>query len=119
MSEGVIQDRSVKLAVRVVNLARTLHAKGGVARLMAGQVLRAGTSVGANVAEAQAGQSRADFIAKMSIAQKESRETLYWLTVLNEAGVVPPSRLAPLRDEVEQVTRILAKILVTTKQHKA
>jgi four helix bundle protein len=78
-------------------------------------LLRSGTSIGANVHEAQGGQSRADFIAKISIAQKETLETGYWLRLIRESGMIKAERVAELVDEVEQLKKILAKILVTSK----
>ena len=71
-----IVERSFEFAVRVVRLCRFLEKQDRVSRTLANQLLRSGTSVGANIEEAQAGQSKADFTAKMSIAHKEARETL-------------------------------------------
>jgi four helix bundle protein len=67
------------------------------------------------VEEAQAGQSRADFISKNGIALKESRETHYWLRLLSASGVVPEDRLAGLRTEAEELMRILGAIIVSAK----
>ena len=75
-NEIQITDRTFASAVRVVKLAGMLDKQPGTPRTLANQLLRSGTSVGANVEEAQAGQSRADFISKMSIALKEAREAL-------------------------------------------
>ena len=72
-----IQTRSFDFAVRVVRMCAELDKSAGVSRTLSNQVLRSGTSIGANIEEAQAGQSKADFISKMSIACKEARETLY------------------------------------------
>ncbi|HEX8845810.1 MAG TPA: four helix bundle protein [Pyrinomonadaceae bacterium] len=71
-----IQSRTFEFAVRIVNLCRRLDEQPGVGRTIGRQLLRSGTSIGANVEEAQAGQSKADFISKISIALKEARETL-------------------------------------------
>jgi len=84
-AELKITDRSFEFAVRVVKLCKYLEAQDRVSRTLANQLLRSGTSIGANVEEAQAGQSKADFIAKMSIARKEARETHYWLRLLKES----------------------------------
>ena len=70
-----ITNRSFEFAVRVVRLCQFLNEQQGVSRTLANQLLRSGTSIGANIEEGQAGQSKADFIAKMSIARKEARET--------------------------------------------
>jgi four helix bundle protein len=86
-----------------------------VERTLGRQLLRAGTSVGANVEEAQAGQSKADFISKIAIALKEARETLYWLRLLAASKVLPLERLSSLQTEVEELTRVLGAILVSAK----
>ncbi len=74
-----LRERTFEFARRVVILCRTLDQTPGVSRTLANQLLRSGTSMGANVEEGQGSQSRADFIAKYSIACKEARETHYWL----------------------------------------
>jgi four helix bundle protein len=78
-----------------------------VNRPLARQLLRSGTSIGANVEEAQAGESRADFIHKASIACKEARETHYWLRLLESTDPKPSLQLRDLRDEARQLTLIL------------
>ena len=88
-----------------------------MARTLSRQLLRSGTSIGANVEEAQAGQSRADFISKNLIALKEARETGYWLRLLAAAQVVPENRLSTLRNEVEELKRILGAIVVSAKKN--
>lgn len=80
------------------------------------QILRAGTSVPANGEEAQAAQSNADFISKMSIALKEERETHLRLRLLATAYVVPGSRLQPLIREAEEIKRVIGAIIVSTKR---
>ena len=74
------------------------------------------TSVGANVEEAQAGQSRADFISKYSIALKEARETLYWLRLLDASGELSNSSCNLLLKEADEIARVLASIIVSTKK---
>jgi len=92
------------------------HKTPGACRTLSGQLLKAGTSVGANVEEAQAGQSRPDFISKNSIALKEARESHYWLRILIAADIMPEETLAELRDEAEEIKRILGSIVVRTKR---
>jgi four helix bundle protein len=82
-------------------------------------LLKSGTSIGANIEEAQAGQSRADFISKNAIALKEARETYYWLRLLIAASVLPESRIAELCDEAEELMRVIGSILVNTKKRSA
>jgi four helix bundle protein len=84
-----IRKRTFDFAVRIVRLCNHLFGKPSVSRTLANQLLKAGTSVGANVEEAQAGQSRADFISKNAIALKEARETHYWLRLLVASKVLP------------------------------
>jgi four helix bundle protein len=112
-----IPKRTFNLAVRVVKLCRYLEEKPGVGRTLSWQLLRSGTSIGANVEEAQAGQSRADFISKNLIALKEARETDYWLRLIAAAQVVPEKRISALRREVEELKRILGAIVVSAKKN--
>ena len=110
-----IQQRTFAFAVRIVKLCRHLEEKPGAGRTLSRQLLRAGTSIGANVEEAQAGTTKADFIYKVAIALKEARETDYWLRLLQAAQVVPVERLKELKDEADQLKRILAAIIVSAK----
>ena len=88
-----IQDRAFEFACRIVKLHRTLTRKGGTARRLAAQLLDAGTSVGSNLEEAEAGQSKADFISKCRIALKEARESRYWLRLFAATELVSPKLL--------------------------
>ncbi len=112
-----IQDRSFAFAVRVVKLTRALKDASGVLYPLVDQLLRAGTSVGANVAEAQSAESRADFIHKLSIACKEARETHYWLRLLAASEVVSEKHLEELTDEADQLTAILTSITANAKRN--
>jgi four helix bundle protein len=85
--------------------------KSGVSRMLGKQLFRAGTSIGANVEEAQGGQSRADFISKISIARKEARETLYWLRLLSEAKFISPGKLTDVTGECNELISILTAII--------
>ena len=89
-----------------------------MSRTLADQLLRAGTSIGANTEEAQAGQSRADFLSKISIACKEARETQYWLRLLAATEVLPASRLTDLTSESTQLVAILTTIVRNTRAQK-
>ena len=88
-----------QFARRVVTLCQVLDQTPGVNRTLANQLLRSGTSMGANVEEAQAGQSRADFLSKLSIACKEVREPHYWLRLVAATELVSESRLTELLEE--------------------
>ena len=92
--------------------------KDDVGRVLGRQLLRSGTSVGANVHEAQGAQSKADFIAKMSISHKEAREAAYWLRLVEEADLIPGKRLLDLRNETDQLIKILSSIILTSKKGK-
>lgn len=94
-----------------MELCRALDQTPGVSRTLANQLLRAGTSIGANVEEAQGGQSRADFIAKSYIACKEARETHYWLRLLAASNVVTSEQITELTDEANQLVAILTSIV--------
>ncbi len=108
-----ICDRTRAFALRVIKLYQALE-KNGVGRVIGKQLLRAGTSIGANVEEAQAAQSKADFVAKMNIALKEARETRYWLTLVLEAELFPETRLNPVLTETEEIIKVLYTIIQRT-----
>ncbi len=104
--------RSFSFACEVVRLSDRLLRRCGVCRLLAEQLAAAGTSVGANVEEAQAGQTKPDFIAKTCVALKEARESFFWLRLI-EATVKPmQEEIRPLRAEASQLVAILTAIVV-------
>jgi four helix bundle protein len=111
-----IKERAFEFALRIVKLCQHLDKKPSLPRTLSYQLLKAGTSVGANIEEAQAGQSRPDFISKNSIALKEARECHYWLRLLIAAKIMPERRLTELRDEAEELKRILGSIVIRTKR---
>jgi len=113
-----IRERTFEFALRIIKLCNELNRKPGVCRDISRQLLKAGTSVGANAEEAQAAQSKPDFISKNSIALKEARETHYWLRLLIAAKVMPENRLAELRDEAEEIKLILGSIVVSAKRRQ-
>lgn len=113
-----ICNRSFAFAVRVVKLCRSLDKDPAVPRTLSRQLLQSGTSIGANVEEAQAGQSKADFICKIAIALKEARESNYWLRLIVASELLEKSRLVGLMDESQQLARILAAILVSSKKNR-
>ena len=106
-----LPERTFAFAQRIVRLCQVLDQTPGVSRALANQLLRSGTSIGAQVEEGQASQSRADFIAKYSIACKESRETHYWLRLLAATDLVPEARLRDLLNEADQLVAILTSIV--------
>jgi len=112
-----IRKRSFEYTLRAVKLYQYLQEqRKGAAWIIGKQYLRAAGSIGANVEEAQAGESRADFIHKLGIAQKEARESLYWLRVLAESKIVPKQRIQPLTRETEELLHVITSIILNTKQ---
>lgn len=106
-----LPDRTFAFADRIVRLCIHLEENGRVSSTLATQLLRAGTSVGANVEEGVAAESRKDFIHKYSIACKEARETHYWLRLLAASEFLPVGRLRPLIDEANELVAILTTIV--------
>jgi four helix bundle protein len=111
-----IQDRTLSFAVRVVKLCKFLAEQAGVTRVLYKQLIRSGTSIGANVREAQSAQSERDFLHKLEIALKEARETEYWLILLVETDLVKEQRIKLLRQECEEIIKILVVITKKIKQ---
>lgn len=111
-----IVERTFDFAAPVIRLCVKLDERPGVGRVLMSQILRAGTSVPANVEEAQAAQSKADFVSKMSIALKEARETHLRLRLLVPANVVPINALNPLIREADEIKRVIGAIIVSTKR---
>ena len=110
-----INERTFEFAVRITKLCSYLDKQPGTPRLLAAQLFRSGTSIGANIEEYRSAESDKDFISKQSIALKEARETKYWLKLLVKSEIVPNEKVADLVDECEQLMRIIAKSIVTTK----
>src|ERR1035438_7611101 len=108
--------RTFNFAVTVIQLCVKLDERPGVGRVLMSQILRAGTSVPANVEEAQAAQSKADFVSKMSIALKEARETHLRLRLLVPANVISINDLNSLIEEADEIKRIIGAIIVSTKR---
>ena len=112
-----IVDRTFEFAVRIVKLGVKLDEHPGVGRVLMPQIIRAGTAIGSQVEEAQAAESTADFISKLSIGLKESRETHYRLHVLAAAEIVAGSDLPRLVQEADEIKRIIATIIVNTRRN--
>ena len=115
-SQNIVLDRSFDFALRIVKLHRHLNEHHRIFSL-SDQVLRSGTSIGANVVEAQDAQSEKDFLHKMSTALKEARETRYWLSLLAEAGYLDKNGKAfvLLNEQLEVLLRLLVSIIKTSK----
>ena len=113
---NVVVDKSFEFAVEIVKTVKKLKAESKEYE-MASQLLRSGTSVGANIAEAQRAQTGKEFVAKMSIASKEANETIYWLRLLNAAEIMSKEETKPLLTKAIELDRILVSI-IKTKQEK-
>src|SRR5262245_26916172 len=113
MGQSIIQQRSFDFALDVIRLYRELQ--NCHEYVLSKQLLRSGTSIGANVEEATAGQSRNDFLAKMSIASKEARETRYWLQLLHESRIAKVDVTGEL-SSIDEIIRMLTSIVKTTSE---
>lgn len=114
-SGNVIITKSVEFAVRIAKLYRYLTEQKHE-YVMSKQLLRAGTSIGANAFEAVDGQSKADFISKMNIALKEANETMYWLTVLHRADILSDSEFESINKDAVEIKKILTSIVKNSKE---
>lgn len=112
MAKSLIQDKTYTFALTIIKLYKLLVQRGEY--VLSKQLLKSGTSIGANVEEALAGQSRPDFLSKMSIASKEARETNYWLRLLRDSALIEGRYLEkPLADSAEIIC-MLTSIVKTT-----
>jgi four helix bundle protein len=112
--EGPIYDKTIEFSVNLISFFKELEKNNEY--IISKQLLRSGTSIGANVHEAASAQSRKDFINKMSIALKEAKETRYWLTIISKSGMVN-TNLTDLLGENEQIIKIISRIVITTKRN--
>jgi four helix bundle protein len=115
MARKDIQERSLNFSIRIVKLCKFLRENGGTGYDLSKQLIRSGTSIGANLEEAQNAESKADFIHKMSISLKEARETNYWLKILIATEKQLEPRLIPLLNESNELISILHAIIKNTK----
>lgn len=110
-----IKERTFMFGVAIVRLCNELSKRPGVSRNLSYQLLSSGTSIGANVEEAQAGQSRADFLSKYSISLKEARETIYWLRLIEASQAFDGEKLLALKREADEIARIIGAIIVVQR----
>ena len=115
--KNTIEQKSFLFAVRITKLCRFLQ-EDKKDYVLSKQLLRSGTSIGANVAEAQRGQSHADFLAKMSIALKEANETHYWLKLLYRTSYLSKSQFDSMEQDIQEILSILMAICKTASQRK-
>ena len=115
MNKREFQNRTKLFALRIVRLYNALELKGSAAKVIGKQMLRSGTSVGANYRAACLGKSERDFLNKLKICEEEADETIYWLELLIESQIMMLSDLASLLDEARQITAILTSAVKTTR----
>ena len=114
----MIAGKTFQFAVRIVRLCQYLQQEKKEF-VLSRQLLRSGTSIGANIAEAKQGQSRADFISKSSIALKEAAETSYWLRLLHATEYLTDLQYASIAEDCTEIEKILTSIIQTTKASEA
>ena len=118
MKENIIQKKSFEFAIRVVNAFKYLQAEKKEF-VLSRQLLRSGTSIGANIEESIGGQSDKDFLSKISISYKEARETIYWLKLLQATNYLSQQEAESLLTDAEEICRILGKIQITLKNRNS
>lgn len=116
--ENVIQEKSYAFALRIIKLHQ-LMVDDHNEYVLSKQILRSGTSIGANIEEAIGGQSRKDFQAKIFISYKEARETHYWIRLIRDSGIISRNLANSLINDCEELKRILSSILLTLRQNNS
>ena len=112
MKESIVKNKSFEFALRIIELYKILREQKEF--VLSKQLLRSGTNIGANINEALAGVSKADFAFKMSISSKEARETLYWLELLDKSQMVNYD-FKPFISSCEELVKMLTSIVKTTQ----
>jgi four helix bundle protein len=117
MMKSDLKERTKSFALKVIKVVEVLP-KGRIAYILGNQLLRAGTSVGANYRAACRAKSTADFISKMGIVEEETDKTIYWMELLIEAGIIHKDDLIPLLDEANQILAITVSSIKTARKGK-
>lgn len=112
--DNLIVDLTFEFALKVIELAELLESERKF--VVANQLLKSGTSIGANVWEAQSAESRADFVHKLKIASKEAHETDYWLKLCDKSQLYPETK--ELQDEILSIKKVLGKIITSSKSNQ-
>lgn len=115
MGEDVIKTKSFSFAIRIVNLYKTLVSRNEY--VMSKQILRSGTSIGANIREAKNAESKPDFIHKLGVSQKEADETLYWLELLEATNYISNEEFISLNNDGVEVLKLIKSIIITSKNN--
>ena len=111
MAKSIVKDKSYEFALRIIKLCNKLRQESQYE--IAKQLIRSGTSIGANVEEALAGVSKKDFVHKMSVASKEARETLYWLRLIRDSEIIKKDKIKDLIELSEELVKMLTSIVKT------
>jgi len=112
---SIVSQKSYAFALAIISLYKNLSTEKREF-ILSKQVLRSGTSIGANINEALAGESKKDFIHKMSISLKEARETAYWLNLLSDSAYIEKDEYTALINNCNELMKILSSIILTTKE---
>ena len=115
----VFGQRIYKFALRVIRLADSLPARRSASRILGAQLVRSATSVAANYEEARGAMSHPDFVAKMSLAYKECRESVLWLSLIRDADIVGAARMEAIVAEALELRAILGTSLKTARQNRS
>jgi four helix bundle protein len=115
VGESIICERAFEFSVRILRLCDRLSRQGTVGRHVAWQLMRCGTSIGSNAEEAQEGQTKPDFVAKLGISRKESRETLYWLRLAVRLQIVTDEDIRWELDEARQLRSMIISAIKTAQ----
>ncbi|MFA5422913.1 MAG: four helix bundle protein [Phycisphaerae bacterium] len=111
-----IVERTFEFAVRIIKLADSLTRRSQIGEKLASQIVKSGTSIGANIEEAQAAESRADFIHKYKISLKEARETIYWLRLVVASNLFTEKSIIGLQAEADEISRVIAQIVINARK---
>lgn len=113
-SESIIAAKAYSFALEIVKIYKILSERKEY--VLSKQLLRSGTSIGANINEAIAGQSKRDFVYKLNISLKEARETNYWLNLLKDSAYINPVEYENLNNKCNEIVKMLTSIIMTTKE---
>lgn len=118
MKETDLRNRTKQFALRVIKVVNSLP-RNQTARVLGNQLLRSGTSVGANYRSACRARSTADFVSKLGIVVEEADESLYWMELIVDSGLVPTKRMTNIMQEANELTAIFTASILTAKGHKS
>lgn len=113
MKENILEEKAKQISLKIIKISKEISNN----YVLANQILKSGTSIGANIAESTFAQSKADFISKLQIAQKEANETKYWLELLFEANIIDKLKNNDLYIEVQEILKILSKSIITASKN--